>query len=108
MIYLSQEISKSIRSYKEKNKNKTKTSERTSVTFKFKMEQVRDHLDFPRVEHPSVLERVREVREKGEFIQQMIELEEEFGSFSVPRRLIEDRLNPLEYFQTPGQFRFTL
>ena len=41
-----------------------------------------------------------EIRDEFEFIDEMLELEETFGHFSVPRRHVTDRINPLEYYRS--------
>ena len=40
------------------------------------------------------------LRDEFEFIDEMLELEETFGHFSVPRRHVTDRINPLEYYRS--------
>ena len=48
---------------------------------------------------------MEQVREENELIDEMLELEAHFGPFSVPRRYITDRINPLEHYSNL-EFRF--
>ena len=57
------------------------------------------------VKRLSVLSTVRELRERSDLLHHMLDLEEKFGEFRVPRRLLQDRLNPLECYNRPNEFK---
>ena len=57
------------------------------------------------IETLNTLTELQDVSDRADKIERMMELEALYGPASVPKRFLEDRMNPLERFNRPGEFK---
>ena len=57
------------------------------------------------IERLSVLTEMQDVNDRTDRIERLLELEALYEPATVPKRFLEDRMNPLEIFNRPGEFK---